>query len=214
MVLICHQCCGQDGWSWYVLRLLQHALSDVEPLDDTADRDENYLVMDHRQENVSLWVSPSASVWRLPSCSRSWTNRSPPSPFPLLSPSSLEWPSSPLACGHGARRWVLLLSPSNKESWIYSKRAHKLGWSSASNPRRSHLSSLSQMQAVALLYHRGMWDFPPAATPHFEQWTEESLMLFTDSAIVCTACWELHSTCTVKTLEPKRHRLFNGTISS
>lgn len=34
---------------------------------------------------------------------------------PHLSPSSSEWPSSPSGYGHGARRWVLLLSPSNKK---------------------------------------------------------------------------------------------------
>lgn len=29
-------------------------LSDAEPPDDTSDRNENYLVMEHRQENVSV----------------------------------------------------------------------------------------------------------------------------------------------------------------
>lgn len=84
---------------------------------------------------------------------------------PLLSPSSSEWPSSPSGCGHGARRWVLLLSPSNKkklnilqiipQTWLII-RTYPLSFASV---------GLGKMQAVALLYHKGMWDFPLKQRP-------------------------------------------------
>lgn len=84
---------------------------------------------------------------------------------PLLSPSSSEWPSSPSGYGHGARRWVLLLSPSNK------KKAEYITNNPTNLVNHPHLSPvtrirrLGKMQAVALLYHKGMWDFPQKQRP-------------------------------------------------
>lgn len=65
----------------------------------------------------------------------------------------------------------------------------KLGQSFASIPLLFTFVRLPKMQAVALQYHKGMCDFPQS-NALFEQWTEESLILFTDSFIVRAQYWE------------------------
>lgn len=132
---------------------------------------------------------------------------------PALSPSFSEWPSSPSACGHGARRWVLLLSPSNKVEYIRSQPS-KL----ANHAHVSPVVHIRQPKQWLCCITEECETFPNGNAPPFEQWTEESLMLCTDldiCALLNGSCrGRLHSMCTVKTLEPEWHRLFNMTLSS
>lgn len=121
--------------------------------------DENYLVMDHRQENVSLWVSPCASVRRLPSCSRSWTNPSPPSPsFCLLVPRcglprhrlvGMEREGESRFCLLATKKKLNILD-ANPQTWSIIR----------TEPLWLASVSLGELQAVALLYRRGMRAFP------------------------------------------------------
>lgn len=139
-----------------------------EPLDDTAEP---------RQEMKTVWSWTTARKMSLcgflPAllCDDFQVAAAavliPPRRLPpLLSPSSSEWPSSPSGCGHGARRWVLLLSPSNqKKSRIYWICIPQSWFVIRNDPLSFTSVGPGKMQAVALPYHKGMWDFPQKQRP-------------------------------------------------